>query len=80
MATFGFYGNRQSSSSSSSSRTPTVSERDSIVGAKLDQLMSLVERLQRDQNQLQQSIITLSEKVDFLYEKYEREQDGDHAG
>ena len=76
MTTLGFYGsNRRSSGSSSRTSTlPTSAENDGVINAKVDQLLSLVEKLQRDQRQLHQSIVTLTERVDCLCESTERLQ------
>lgn len=67
MSSFGFYGNRRSSSSSSKPSAPAESE--VLLDPKVDRLISLVERLQREQGQFHQAIVSLTEKVDHLNEK-----------
>ena len=74
MTTLGFYGSRRPSGSSSRTNTPTSAESDGVLNTKVDQLLSLVEKLQRDQRQLHQSIVTLTERVDCLCESTERLQ------
>ena len=74
MTTLGFYGSRRPSGTSSRTNTPTSAESDGVLNTKVDQLLSIVEKLQRDQRQLHQSIVTLTERVDCLCESTERLQ------